>query len=352
VIIEFSTLVDLQSDEKLDDHGARGGAGGGWSGQGEGVSELEEIAAELYALPPAGFTAARDERARQARAAGDRELATAVKGLRRPTVGAWAVNLLAQAAPDSLAEVFALAEELRDAQVSRQGDVLRTLMRRRQQVLAAAVRDARELAAEAGQPLADEAALQVERTLVAALSDPDAAEQVRAGRLATALEYAGFGELPAAALTLVPPHRPERRPSPSSGRPRAEPATEPKPEPTPAGRSEPTPEAEDDGLSAEERRAQREERRRLRADLTAAERALADVAEQLERTREDRADADAERKEAVARREELHRELTALATRITAAEREARDAVRRASTLERDLTAKQRRVDSLRAELS
>jgi len=58
---------------------------------------LEQVADELYALAPAAFTAARDEQASQARASGDADLAGAIKKLRRPTVSAWLVNLLARA---------------------------------------------------------------------------------------------------------------------------------------------------------------------------------------------------------------------------------------------------------------
>ena len=57
---------------------------------------LEQVADELYALAPAAFTAARDEQAGQARASGDADLAGEIKKLRRPTVSAWLVNLLAR----------------------------------------------------------------------------------------------------------------------------------------------------------------------------------------------------------------------------------------------------------------
>ncbi len=51
-------------------------------------ARLAEAADELYALPPGDFRAARDERADEARAAGDKELAAAIRKLRRPTVSA------------------------------------------------------------------------------------------------------------------------------------------------------------------------------------------------------------------------------------------------------------------------
>lgn len=50
---------------------------------------FEAITDELYEGSPAAFVARRDELAKQARSSGDRVLATAIKALRRPTVGAW-----------------------------------------------------------------------------------------------------------------------------------------------------------------------------------------------------------------------------------------------------------------------
>src|SRR6516164_7323209 len=79
-------------------------------------ADLASAAEELYALSPGDFTAARDERAAQARAAGDRDLAQAIGGLRRPVVSAWLVNQLAREAGDQVAELVALGESLRQAQ--------------------------------------------------------------------------------------------------------------------------------------------------------------------------------------------------------------------------------------------
>ena len=50
---------------------------------------LEATSDELYASAPTEFVARRDALAAEARAAGDRGLAAALKALRRPSVGAW-----------------------------------------------------------------------------------------------------------------------------------------------------------------------------------------------------------------------------------------------------------------------
>lgn len=160
---------------------------------------VDEVAAELYAVEPSAFVAARTDAVRAARDAGDRELAAAIGKLRRPALAAWAVNLFVRDGGDGLAQLFVLGEELREAQQQLQGEALQRLSRRRHEVLAALTRRARKLAGDAGHPLGTEAAQQVEQTLGAALADPDAARDVQGGQLATPLSYAGFGPVVAAA---------------------------------------------------------------------------------------------------------------------------------------------------------
>jgi hypothetical protein len=165
---------------------------------------LDEVATRLYALPPEEFTAARDECVRTARGAGDRELAKRIGALRRPTVGAWLVNLLAHRRPDLIAALMALATDLRAAQRNLRGDDLRELSVRRRELVTALTRESRALAVEAGRGVRDTLPFpEVEATLTAALADADVAEQVRLGRLVKPIEYHGFGELPRPQLRLV-----------------------------------------------------------------------------------------------------------------------------------------------------
>ena len=58
------------------------------------TDSLEQVADELYGLPPGEFTEARDALVKRLRADKERDLANQVKGLRRPTVAAWALNQL------------------------------------------------------------------------------------------------------------------------------------------------------------------------------------------------------------------------------------------------------------------
>ena len=64
------------------------------------MSELDDVADDLYAGPPGEFIARRTAAAKAARSDGDRELAAAIGELRKPTVSAWLVNLLVRDDPD------------------------------------------------------------------------------------------------------------------------------------------------------------------------------------------------------------------------------------------------------------
>ncbi|MBQ1089437.1 hypothetical protein [Streptomyces sp. B93] len=149
--------------------------------------DLDAVADELYGLPPGEFTAARDERARAARTAGDRELAERIRRLRRPTLAAYAGNLLARERPDEAGQLLRLGEALRQAHQDLDGEQLRQLSARQHQLTFTLSRQAGELAARAGQHLSDGVRQEVQDTLHAVLADPAAAGEWARGRLTRAL---------------------------------------------------------------------------------------------------------------------------------------------------------------------
>ncbi|UGT42654.1 hypothetical protein LTV02_04340 [Nocardia yamanashiensis] len=162
---------------------------------------VDEIANELYGLPPAEFVAVRTERARQARDAGDKALAAAIGKLRRPTVAAWAVNLLVRTAPSEIHALLELGTALRAAQQRLSGEQLRALTTRRQQVISALTREAAAAAERHGQRLTESTLRDIGATLQAALADSEVGDQLRTGTLTTAASYDGFGP---AILVAVP----------------------------------------------------------------------------------------------------------------------------------------------------
>lgn len=155
--------------------------------------DLDDVADELYGLPPAEFTAARTAKVAAARRGGDRQLATAIGELRRPTASAAIVNQLTRKRQHLIDDLLDLAAPLRQAQAARAGDELRRLSTRRKQVVASLVEEGRRLSADQGHPPTGQLERELTSSLQAALADPDAADAVRSGRLTSAVQYSGFG---------------------------------------------------------------------------------------------------------------------------------------------------------------
>jgi hypothetical protein len=283
----------------------------------DGVVDVDDAADELYGLHPDQFVPRRTELVKAARAAKDKDTATAIGALRKPSLGAWLANVLARESPDEVAALEELGSSLRTAQEELSGDALRTLTQQRRQLVGALVARARRLAREDGVGVGDSVARDLENTIAAALADGGAARAFAAGRLTTALEpgvgFTGGAEPVGRSRGSGVAHRPPpRRPAPVS----------------PPSSS---PEVPDDDGEAD--RAAEEERQRARE---AADRAV-------ERAREARDDADRAVERARTRAEQAasdHEEtagaLGALRERLERAEadearsREARDAAAQA----------------------
>jgi hypothetical protein len=167
------------------------------------TEELLAIADALYAEPLAGFTAYRDAAARSA-SADDKELAARVKALKKPSVSAWAVNLLVRREGDQIDQVLELGESLRAAAESMSGDELRALTRQRRQLTNALATTARDLAREQDVRLTSTVVDQVEGMLTAAMLDPLAAKVVRSGLVLTGFTSTGVSELDVDAICAVP----------------------------------------------------------------------------------------------------------------------------------------------------
>ena len=165
---------------------------------------LAAAATDLYALPLDEFTKARNARAADARGGGDRELADSIRQLKKPSVSAWAVNMLSRHRSDEVSQLLELGAALREAQSGLDADELRALGKQRQKLIAAVVKQARSLAEELGEPIGAAAADEVGQTLQAALADPDAAEAVTAGVLTRPLLASGWGSVDVDSAIAVP----------------------------------------------------------------------------------------------------------------------------------------------------
>src|SRR5215475_14581800 len=291
-------------------------------------TDLASAAKELYALPPGDFTAARDERAAQARAAGDR-------GLARPVVSAWLVNRLARAAGDQLAELVALGESLRQAQQDLAGERVRELSAQRRQLVATLVAEAKRLAAQDGRPVGPEVEREVEATLQAALADADAAAAVQAGCLASPLSYAGLGVGDVASVATRGGRAPAPRETPARDKPAAGAPAKAKP----ARRPRETPAEREARRAAEEaerqaRKAQADAERRANQIAEAqqavrqATETLADATAALAQAEQDVTSARATQESARQQVERLDKELSLAVAEESRANRAVRDAQR------------------------
>lgn len=170
---------------------------------GDAADELDDIAAQLYVLPPADFTAARNARA--AAASGD--LARTLKALRKPSVAAWAVNLLT--ADGQLAEAVDLSRALHEAQDDLDAAELAKLGRQRRALVAGLARRASELATDAGATLSPAVRDEVEKTVNAAILDAAAAASVLTGRLVRTVTSGEHAEDAVAGSVPGVPDRPQ-----------------------------------------------------------------------------------------------------------------------------------------------
>ncbi len=284
-----------------------------------------ELVRQLYRTPPDRFVAARDEAVAEARRAGDARTAREIARLRRPTVAAWLVNLLALERPELVADLGRLAESLRCAQRELRGAKLRELSAQRRAVVGALVAEVRKLAAAVdGAPSTGKLPLgEVEATLNAALSDTEVAEQVRSGQLLRAASYAGFGEVPRPQLRLVTGGGDEE--------------TEP---PAPRG-------ADRTALRAEQaERAARAERARRRRAL---EKELAKARTDQDRAETELAGAAEAERDGAAALDAIETELAELERRRAVAEQDLSRAKLARRAAERTVTAARRRTGEVEA---
>lgn len=265
---------------------------------------------QLYGLAPGVFTAARDERAQAARAAGDRELAEKIRRLRRPTLSAWASNLLVREQPDEVQRLVHLGEALRRAHQDLDGGQLRELSAQQHQVTRALAQQAGQLTARAGQPVSDDTRQEVQGTLHAVLAD--AAQQWAKGRLTKPLSApAGFPPL-------------SRQPAPPATVRRTEPADEV---------------ADRDAAHARHRRQQEERLEQARRQAADAEQHLHAREADLTAAEEKLSRAEEEQQQAEQRVDDLSRQLKdaeSAKQRARAAARKARDLTRAADRAARE----------------
>ncbi|MGC7094791.1 hypothetical protein ACPZ19_09015 [Amycolatopsis lurida] len=288
--------------------------------------DFDAVAAELYAGSREDFTGRRNELAAQARKAGDRDLAARIKELRKPTSSAWLTNRLVVEHPDEIGELTELGESLREAHRSLASDDIRELSHRRREQINRLLGLAREVAEAEGVAMSEPITREIESSLEAAVAGEEAASQLTAARLSTALTP----DMTDMWLMAVSP-----TPATSSGvKPKTAPARE-KPKPD---KKKPV----HDELAAKRAEA---ERRRREERAHAEERAKRTAAER-DRAASELSDLESEAEELGTRVENLEKELAKLKQRhrevrkaVAAAEKALEKATGAAGAAERALTS-------------
>jgi hypothetical protein len=292
------------------------------------LAETDEIASELYLLPPSRFVPTRNQLVHRARAAGAVQLADELQRLRRPAASAWLVNLLARHERSNMEALLPLGRELRRAQLDLDESQLRRLAVRRAELIEDLLALARQHAEDAGFRPTRTAWGEVEETLRAALVDLAAGSTVLSGRLVRPLRHSGFGPKPDLDDPTPAP------PAPAPPAPAPPPPTPPAPTPPPPTPPAPTPPAHlapvptpAAGVLPEGRHDRDEAVRRAQQRLAAAE-SLHWMREQ-ELISEEAAEADArDRVELLDRqRIEARRDRVTAGRRVAAAREAQREAV-------------------------
>jgi hypothetical protein len=240
---------------------------------------LAQAMQTLYAAGPDEFMALRKRLVAEAKADQDMAVAGEIGKLRKPSVAAWAVNLVARTVPEVVDELVDLGGQMRDAQSRLDATALTGMRKERDAAVEAFVRAATVAVDEEGRRLAPAAQQEVRATAIAALADERATEAIASGQLTRALSYSGFGEVDlaealartsgGAILTVVP-----------GGSTRSDDTSRAMVEDK-ADAAAPTDEQRAAALAAAERDLAQAER-----DLTTAEQAVAQARERAEETRE------------------------------------------------------------------
>ncbi|MGZ8633444.1 MAG: hypothetical protein ACXWZZ_06265, partial [Solirubrobacteraceae bacterium] len=245
-----------------------------------------EAVDRLYGLPREDFVRERDALAKQLRAGGRRDEATAVKALGKPTVAAWAANQAVRSQKKSARDLWKAGDQLsgaHDAVLAGKGSgaKLREATERERAAVERLVEAARGLLSASGGDLSEATIERVRETLHAGAIDPDAREEVAGGRSARERTPQGLFGGGANVFAVEAPARAAK--------------TQPKARAKAAPKAQAKPKGEGDDAVA-----------RKRARVEAAE-----------RSREEAAARKREREEAAAR----EREIRAVAERVAKAQR-------------------------------
>jgi hypothetical protein len=153
---------------------------------------------DLYGLALDRFVPARAALVKHLRGEKQRERASEVAALRKPSVAAWAVNQVVRTQPKALEALFAAGDDLARAQARAAagkggGDAMRDATHRQREVVRELLEAAQGLLSSQGHGVSQATVERVGETLRAAANDEDARGQVAGGCLTRELRFVGLG---------------------------------------------------------------------------------------------------------------------------------------------------------------
>jgi hypothetical protein len=177
---------------------------------------FDQVADELYTLSREQFTAARNDRAAEARTNGRKELAEKIKKLPKPTTAAWLANQIVRNYRGQAERLINVGDSLRKAHKAVKGKALQELSRQRHELVGELVEKGRTVAHEKGISVSEAAATELEDIFAAAVADSGAGEKLLEGRLGTSLASVGSS----AEAWLLSAGTPAKRPASPRAKPR------------------------------------------------------------------------------------------------------------------------------------
>jgi hypothetical protein len=151
---------------------------------------LPELAEPLFELAPEEFTAERDRIAKHLKKQGDDGAAAEVKALKKPSITAYALNLVARRHPDLVDGLLEADEQLRSAKSRAEMDEAKGA---RQKAISSITGKATSLLEEQERSVTSQVRERLTETLLAVATDDAARDLLKAGRLLKEAEGGGFG---------------------------------------------------------------------------------------------------------------------------------------------------------------
>jgi len=149
------------------------------------------VSDDLFRVPPAEFVRARNREVERLRAAGSTRAARVVHTLKKPTPALWAANQVAREQRAAIGRLLTTVERLRRAQLGGRADV-REATDAQRAALDELTRAARARLEAAELRATPNVLARVSATLLGAAVDPDARDDLRAGRLTAERAAPGF----------------------------------------------------------------------------------------------------------------------------------------------------------------